>query len=109
LQLGLTQPLHDDGPAAHYLFYYWNRPDFPCTNQMLRLVIAPTYLDSELGLKGVLGDNTDVGLGVFGGAYAYDYDEVRQGNYYREESFNGYGGGANVSVYHLLDRKSTRL
>jgi hypothetical protein len=107
LHLGFTQSLHDDGPPARYLFYYWNRPDFPSTNQVLRLAIAPTYLDSELGLKGALGENTDLGLGLFGGAYAYDYDEVRRGNYYRDESFNGYGGGANVSVYHLFNPAGT--
>src|ERR1700749_4922060 len=47
LHLGVNQSLHDDSPQAHYIFYYWNMPDFPSTNQVLRLVIAPTYLDSE--------------------------------------------------------------
>src|SRR5262249_18404271 len=23
LHIGLTQPIRDDGPQAHYLFYYW--------------------------------------------------------------------------------------
>src|SRR5262245_3112122 len=73
LHLGVNQSLHNDGPQAHYLFYYWNVPDFPSTNQVLRLVIAPTYLDGELGLKGVLGENTDLGLGVFGGGFAFNY------------------------------------
>jgi hypothetical protein len=103
LHIGFNQPLHDDGPQAHYLFFYWNIPDFPSTNQVLRLIIAPTYLDGELGLKGALGENTDLALGVFGGGYAYNYDEVRQGNYYRDESFDGHGGGARVSVYHLFN------
>jgi len=26
LHLGVNQSLHDDGPQAHYLFYYWNMP-----------------------------------------------------------------------------------
>lgn len=103
LHLGVNQSLHDDGPQAHYLFYYWNRPDFPSTNQTLRLVIAPTYVDGEFGLKGVLGEGTDLGLSLFGGGYAYNYDEVRRGNYYRDESFDGNGGGASVSVYHLFN------
>src|SRR5262245_31863242 len=93
LHLGVNQSLHDDGPQAHYLFYYWNMPNVPSTNQVLRLVIAPTYVDGELGFKGILGENTDLGLSVFGGGYAYDYDEVRQGNYFRDESFEGHGGG----------------
>src|SRR4029453_55155 len=94
LQLGVNQSLHNDGPQAHYLFYYWNKPDFPATNQVLRLVMAPAYLDGEYGLKGILGENTDLGLGVFGGGFAYNYDEVRGGNYFRDESFDGHGGGA---------------
>jgi hypothetical protein len=103
LHLGVNQSLHDDGPQAHYLFYYWNMPNVPSTNRVLRLVLAPTYLDGELGLKGAFGENTDLGLGVFGGGFAYGYDEVRRGNYFRDESFDGHGGGANVSVYHLFN------
>jgi hypothetical protein len=103
LHLGFTQSLHDDGPQARYLFYYWNMPDVPATNQVLRLILAPTYLNGELGLKQALGEHTDLGFGLFGGGYDYNYDEVRQGNYYRQESFDGHGGGANVSVYHLFN------
>ena len=103
LHLGVNQSLHNDGPQAHYLFYYWNMPDVPSTKRTLRLVLAPTYLNAELGLRGLLGENTDLGVGLFGGGYDYDYDEVRRGNYYRDESFEGHGGGANVSVYHLFN------
>src|SRR6266436_1765152 len=103
LHLGFNQSLHNDGPQAAYLFYYWNMPNVPATNQVLRLAIAPTYLDGELGFKGVLGENTDLGLGVFGGGFANSYDEVRRGNYFRDESFDGHGGGVNVSVYHLFN------
>src|SRR5215468_6784755 len=78
LHLGVNQPLHNDGPQAHYLFYYWNMPNVFTTNQVLRVIIAPTYLDGELGFKGLLGENTDLGVSVFGGGYAYDYDEVRR-------------------------------
>ncbi len=107
LHLGVTQPLHDNGPQARYLFYYWNMPNVPKTNQVLRLVLAPTYLDGELGLKGALGQNTDLGLGLFGGGFANSYDEVRRGKYYRDESFDGHGGGVNVSVYHLFNPGAT--
>ena len=103
LHIGYNQPLHNDGPSAAYVFYYWNMPNVPSTNQVLRLAIAPTYLDGELGFKGVLGENTDLGVGVFGGGFANSYDEVRRGNYFRDESFDGHGGGANVSVYHLFN------
>jgi len=103
LHLGVNQSLHNDGPGAQYLFYYWNSPNFPSTNQIFRMVVAPTYLDSELGFKGLFGQNTDLGLGVFGGGFEYDYDEVRRGNYFRDESFEGSGGGADISVYHLFN------
>src|SRR5712664_723402 len=103
LHIGVNQSLHDDGPQAHYLFLYWNTPDFPSTNQVLRLVIAPTYLDGELGFKNLLGENTDLAVGAFGGGFQNSYDEVRRGNYFRDESFDGHGGGANVSLYHLFN------
>ena len=107
LHLGVNQSLHDDGPQAHYLFYYWNMPGFPFTNQTLRLVVAPTYLDSELSFKSLLGENIDLGVGLFGGGFANSYDEVRRGNYFRDESFDGHGGGANASVYHLFNPSAT--
>jgi hypothetical protein len=45
---------------AAYLFYYWNMPSVPSTNQTLRLIFAPTYLDTELGLKDARGKDTDL-------------------------------------------------
>lgn len=103
LQLGYNQPLRGDGPIGAYGFYYWNQPDVPRTKMTLRLVLAPVYLDGELGFKGLLGEKTDVGVEVFGGGFYNGYDEVRQGNYYRSESFAGDGGGVNLSVYHLFN------
>src|SRR5262249_41882320 len=70
-------------------------------------VVAPTFLDSELGFKDLLGQNTDLALGAFGGGFQNSYDEVRDGNYFRNESFDGNGGGANVSVYHLFNPAAT--
>jgi hypothetical protein len=107
LQLGVNQSLHNDGPTAAYAFYYWNRPNVPTTNTTLRLVIAPVYADAELGFKGLLGENTDLGVGVFGGGLYNSYDEVRQGNYYRDESFDGHGGGAALSLYHNFNPGAT--
>ena len=107
LHFGISEPLRDDGPQAVYLFYYWNMPNVPSTNQTLRFIVAPTYLNSELGFKNIFGPNTDLGVSVFGGAYGYNYDEIRQGNYYRDESFDGSGGGGAVSVYHLFNPDQT--
>ncbi len=103
LHLGVNQSLHDDGPLGAYAFYYWNMPHVPTTNQTLRMVIAPGYVNSELGFNGLLGEHTDLGIGAFGGLFANSYQEVRRGNYYRDESFDGNGGGANVSIYHLFN------
>lgn len=107
LQLGFNQSLHNDGPIAAYAFYYWNMPDVPATNTTLRLAIAPVYADAELGFRGVLGENTDLGVGVFGGGLYNSYYEVRQGNYYRDESFDGHGGGAALSLYHNFNPGAT--
>jgi hypothetical protein len=107
LQLGVNQSLHNDGPTAAYAFYYWNQPEVPGTNMTLRLAIAPVYLDGELGFKGLLGENTDVGVAVFGGGFYNSYYDIRQGNYYRDESFDGHGGGAALSLYHNFNPGAT--
>jgi hypothetical protein len=78
-------------------------PDFPSTNIFLRSAIAPTYIDSELGFKGLLGEYTDLAVGAAGGAFANSYEEVRGGRWYKGESFDGYSGSASVSIYHLFN------
>jgi len=103
LHLGVDASLTDPGPAGAYAFYYWNIPHVWETNQFLRLAIAPTYLDTELGFKDLLGKNTDLGIGAFGGLFANNYQEVDGGRWYKNQSFNGNGGGASVSVYHLFN------
>jgi hypothetical protein len=103
LHLGFDQSLKTDGPMGAYAFYYWNQPNVPTTNQFLRLAIAPVYLDGEWGFKGLLGENTDLGIGFFGGMYANSYNEIRGGNYVRDESFEGNGVGGSVSLYHLFN------
>ena len=103
IQLGYKQSLVNDGPRAAYAFYYWNKPDFFDTNQTLRLVVAPTYFESEWGLEKVFGPDTDIGIGLSGGGFAYDYIEIRKGDYVRRESFNGHGAGIDISIYHLFN------
>ncbi|HMP84722.1 MAG TPA: hypothetical protein PKA41_18675, partial [Verrucomicrobiota bacterium] len=103
LHLGVNQSLYTDGPMGAYAFYYWNMPDFMRTNQVLRLVIAPGYVDSELGFKSLITEHTDFAIGAFGGLNGDNYQEVRDGQYYTDESFNGNGGGVNVSLYHLFN------
>jgi hypothetical protein len=106
LQVGANQSLRNDGPMGAYAFYYWNMPHVPTTNETLRLVIAPGYVDSELGFNSLLGPHTDLGIGAFGGLYANSYQEIRGGNYYRDESFDGNGGGGSVSIYHRFNPDS---
>jgi len=103
MELGGDASVTDSGPMGAYAFYYWNMVNVPTTNQFLRLVIAPVYVDSELGFKGLLGEHTDLGIGAFGGLYANSYQEVDGGRWYKNQSFNGNGGGASVSLYHLFN------
>lgn len=104
VQLGYNQPLEGRGPLAAYAFYYMNRPEFlQRSNLTLRFALAPVYLDSELGIRGALSPNTDLGIGAAGGGFADSYSEVRRGKYERDESFLGHGGGAWSSLYHLFN------
>lgn len=103
IQLGYNASFEGHAPFAGYAFYYRNEPHFLETNLTLRLAVAPTYLDSELGFSGLFGENTDLGVGMAGGGYADSYDEIRQGKFYPGESFDGYGGEGSLSVYHLFN------
>lgn len=103
IQLGYNQPIEGRGPIAGYGFYYHNQPNFPATNQTLRLAIAPIYVDSELGFSGLLGPATDLAVGLSGGGFADSYAEVRQGNFFEDQSFIGHGVSAASSVYHTFN------
>lgn len=103
IQFGYNAALVGHSPLSAYAFYYWNQPDFPETNLTLRLAISPTYLDSELGFSHLLGENTDLGVGLAGGGYGDSYYEIRQGKYLQRESFDGFSSQANVSLYHLFN------
>src|SRR5258706_8014857 len=102
IQLGYNYPLHGHAPLSAYAFYYGNLPNFYKSNLTLRIAIAPVYLDAEVGLVSLLGEYTDLGLGINGGGFADSYAEIRQGKYLREESFTGHGGGFSANGYHLF-------
>ncbi len=103
-QFGYNVPLEGHPPLSAYAFYYLNKPEFLSeSNLTLRLAVAPTYLDSELGISHVLGPNTDLGIGLAGGGYADSYYEIRKGTYLPSESFDGHDGEASVSIYHLFN------
>jgi hypothetical protein len=103
LHLGANASLTDSGPFGAYAFYYWNMPNVPTTNEVLRFAIAPTYVDSDLGFQGLLGPQTDLAVGAFGGFFANNYQEVDDGRYYKDRSFNGNSVGGRVSLYHRVN------
>src|SRR5580658_3022571 len=103
LQAGFTQNIQGASPPAAYGYYYLNEPNFLHTNVTLRLALAPVYMDSEVGLVGLLGPHTDLGLGLAGGGFADNYYEYQKGKYLDEQSFMGDSAEGSVSLYHLFD------
>jgi hypothetical protein len=103
IQLGYNASFEGHAPLAGYAFYFRNEPNFLHTNITLRLAVAPTYLDSEVGFSHLLGENTDLGVGIAGGGFADSYSEIRQGVYRIKESFDGDGGEGSVSIYHCFN------
>src|SRR2546429_6004209 len=80
LQFGYNASLEGHAPLSAYAFYYVNRPGFlKNTNLTLRLAVAPTYLDSELGISQAIGPQTDIGIGVAGGASFENLLGIRKG------------------------------
>ena len=103
VQIGYNAALQGHAPLSGYAFYYMNNPNFLQTNLALRLAIAPTYMDSELGIREVLSPQTDFGIGLAGGGFADSYAEVRQGRFRPDESFVGYGAEGSLNLYHLVN------
>ena len=103
IQFGYNQPVEGRAPVAGYAFYYYNQPDFLKTNTTLRVALAPTYLDSELGFVHGLGPETDVAIGLAGGGFADSYNKMRGGQWIQAESFDGHGAEISSSLYHLFN------
>ncbi len=103
IQLGYNAAFQGHAPLSAYAFYYRNVPSFMRTNLTLRLALAPTYVDSELGISHVFTENTDLGIGIAGGGFADSYDEIRRGKFLPKQSFVGHGGEASVSLYHCFN------
>jgi hypothetical protein len=103
IQLGYNAAVEGHPPISAYAFYYRNEPGFLRTNLTLRLAVAPTYLDSELGIRHVLGENTDLGIGLAGGGFADNYWEIDRGTVEPSQSFTGYGAETSLSLYHLFN------
>jgi len=103
LQFGYNAALEGHPPLSIYAFYYRNQPGFLQTNLTLRLAIAPTYVDSELGVKHFVTENTDLGLDLAGGGFADSYQEIDQGTFIEAQSFTGHSVEGGASIYHLFN------
>jgi hypothetical protein len=103
VQSGYNQPFEGQAPIAGYTYYYHNQPDFIRTNLTWRLVVAPVYVDSELGFVHGLGPQTDFAIGAAGGGFCYNYYEVDAGDYVKNQSFEGHGGEVSSAIYHRLN------
>jgi hypothetical protein len=102
LELGVEGPLKGDGPLSGYAFLLWNRPHFVEEDLYLRVLLAPTFLMSELVLDRWPTDGHAVGVGVAGGFFPYNFEEFRDGMHVEDESFWGHGGEANLSYYRRV-------
>ena len=103
VQFGYNAALEGRPPLAGYAFLYHNQPEFLAPNLTLRLAVAPVYLDSELGISGVLGEHTDLGIDLAGGGFSDSYMEIRQGSFLPRESFLGNTAEGGLSLYHLFN------
>lgn len=102
LEGGNEDGLGYPGPGSPYVFLYLNRPGAAGPGSALRVALAPVFADVELGLPGVFGSRTDLGLGFSGGGYAFGHAQVDRGSEKPGESFIGHGGGPSVSLYPRL-------
>ena len=102
LELGLEGPLRGNGPTSGYAFFLWNRPHFIEEDWYWRVVVAPTYLQSDLVRDRWPGPGHAVGLGLAGGFFPYNFEEFRDGTHKSRESFWGHGGEVALSYYRRL-------
>ena len=102
LELGVEGPLKGDGPLSGYAFLLWNRPHFLDEDLYLRVLLAPTFLMSELVLDRWPTEGHAVGVGVAGGFFPYNFEEFRDGRHVEDESFWGHGGEATLSYYRRV-------
>jgi hypothetical protein len=99
IEAGTDVALKGNAPVAGYAFFLWNRPHFPAEDQYLRVVVAPTYLQSELVQDHWPYGRHAVSIGLNGGGIRYGHWEYREGSYKGAESFWGDGGEVPLSYY----------
>ena len=99
LEVGTEMPLKGNAPINGYAFFLWNRPHFPEPDQYLRVVVAPTYLLTELVVDHWPFGRHAVSVGLNGGGLRYGHFEYRNGSYKDAESFWGHGAELPLSYY----------
>jgi hypothetical protein len=102
IELGVEGPLRGDGSTSGYAFFLWNRPHLVDEDWYWRLILAPTYLQSETVRDRWPAPGHAVGFGLNGGFFPFNYDEFRDGSYKQRESFWGHGMELPVSYYRRL-------
>jgi hypothetical protein len=103
LQFGYNAAFEGHPPLSLYAYYYRNQPNFIQTNLTLRMAIAPTYIDSELGISHVGTEYTDLGIDLAGGGFADSYQEIQRGTFIQAQSFIGHSVEGGLSIYHLFN------
>jgi hypothetical protein len=99
LEVGADTALKGNAPFDGYAFFLWNRPNFPEEDQYLRVVVAPTYLLTELVQDHWPYGRHAVSIGLNGGGIRYGHWEYRNGSYKGDESFWGDGAELPLSYY----------
>jgi hypothetical protein len=99
LEVGTEVPLKGNAPINGYAFFLWNRPHFPDQDQYLRVVVAPTYILTELVQDHWPFGRHAVSVGLNGGGIRYGHFEYRNGSYKEAESFWGHGAELPFSYY----------
>jgi hypothetical protein len=99
LEAGTDIALKGNAPVNGYAFFLWNKPNYPEPDQYLRVVLSPTYLQSELVQDNWPFDPYAVSIGLNGGGIRFGHDEFRNGVYKGDESFWGSGAELPLSFY----------
>jgi hypothetical protein len=99
IEAGITKATRGNGPFDGYGFLLVNRPQFPSEDWYFRLVVDPTYPTAELVRDRWPAEGHAVGVGIDGGGFQNSFNEFRNGEYLKTESFWGHGGGASLSYY----------
>ena len=98
-EAGTDIALKGNAPISGYAFFLLNKPNYPQPDQYLRVILSPTYLQSEFVQEHWPFGPTGLGIGLNGGGIRYGHWEYRDGVYKGEESFWGSGAELPLSLY----------